>query len=77
MAGGVMMIMPAVQLDAVLTPKELADPVLRKATQARLWQQRGDSWFYWCLAGGAVAVPSYVGVLLIDKQDRTRPFADR
>jgi hypothetical protein len=51
-------VLPYFQLDAVLSPKELADPQVRDVTLVILKKAGGNQWLLWFLAG---AMPCAIG----------------
>jgi len=55
-------ILPLFQLDAVLSPSELADPVKRDATRALLEKAAGNQWLFWVAGGLVVTCTSAIGL---------------
>jgi hypothetical protein len=55
-------VLPYFQLDAVLSPGELADPAKRAASLALLQKASGNQWLLWTAGGLAVTVASAVGL---------------
>ncbi len=55
-------VLPHIQLDAVLSPGELADPAKRAATITLLQKASGNQWLLWTAGGLAVTVVSAVGL---------------
>jgi hypothetical protein len=56
-------VIPHFQLDAVLTPQQLADPQTRQTTLALLKQASGNVWLLWFGAGLAVTVSAGIGLV--------------
>jgi hypothetical protein len=55
-------LLPHLQLDAVLTPWELADRQKRDATLVMLKRAAGNQWLFWAAGGLVVTVTSVVGL---------------
>lgn len=55
-------IRPHFQLDAVLSPAQLADPAVRAATLALLQRASGNEWLLWALAGVALCTIGSIGL---------------
>ncbi len=58
-------ILPHFQLDAVLTPEELADTRTRDAVLALLRKANGNQWLFWTGAGAVATCASLVGLWTI------------
>jgi hypothetical protein len=56
-------VLPHVQLDVVLTPRELADPQTRQTTLALLKKASGNQWLLWLGAGLAVTMSAGIGLV--------------
>jgi hypothetical protein len=63
---------PHFQLDAVLTPAELADEVKREATLGVLKRASGNQWLLWTGAGGVVVFFSAVGLRAAREAETSR-----
>ena len=64
MAAAVLLVpaLPYFQLDAVLTPQQLADVQTRDATLALLKKASGNIWLLWFVAGLAVTSCAGIGL---------------
>jgi hypothetical protein len=58
-------VLPYFQLDAVLSPKELADPQVRDVTLAILEKAGGNQWLMWSLAGVMFCAIGGVGLFAL------------
>lgn len=56
-------VLPHFQLDAVLTPQQLADVETRDATLALLKRASGNTWLFWFVAGLVVTGCAVVGLV--------------
>ena len=54
--------LPYFQLDAVLTPEELANREKKEATLKLLQKAAGNAWFFGCFAGVSVSAISTIGL---------------
>jgi hypothetical protein len=57
-----MPVLPYFQLDAVLSPEDLANPQVHDATLAMLRKAGGNQWLLWTLAGAMLCVVGGIGL---------------
>jgi hypothetical protein len=55
--------LPYFQLDAVLSPEELADPQVQDATLSLLKKAGGNQWLMWSVAGVMLCIIGGIGML--------------
>jgi hypothetical protein len=66
-------VLPHFQLDAVLTPREMADARTREATLALLRRASGNMWLFWAAVGLVGITVSAVGLRAAKRLPRRGP----
>jgi hypothetical protein len=68
-------VIPYAQLDAVLSPEELADREVRDSTLAMLKKASGNQWLFCTLAGVALGIIASIGLRASGRLTLPKPAA--